>query len=198
MKSPQKREARKDKKPLPTLEELNFPNHRKLSRPKKSNKQALKRIARGDIFWDHRKIERLGQRYHNRYRRTSPFHVSLAKHKMSPAILKQIVEMLTLWNWNEETESFQTISQNETVSKAELNEVIVAAHEIPYESIPIRIDGLTENQYKVIDAALPWGSALGGTKIESDEVELTYEQSSRIIYHAINDKEKLFRKRKKK
>lgn len=159
---PARREARKPKQALPTLEEMNFPNHSKLTRPKKSNKQAIKRIRKGELLWDRKKVERAAKRRNpsaNSDPRPAPGEPEFFLPK---PIRKQMLQHMPSWTYDTASKAFKPINPDGTnvFTLTHAEELLKAFYALPDEPVSITVWNISWQDSQNLRKALPSGSLL--------------------------------------
>lgn len=186
MRNPQKRENKKAKQELPTLDSLNFPDTPKLTKPKATNKKALNLIAQGDYLWDKKRVERAAKKAAEK-RRKPLENMNLEKHFLAPEVLNHLISLLPSWQWDFKTQSFDPINGDnfdavsDTVGEDSFEELVWMILTLEDSPLPLKVNCLTFNQAAILEKALHRGSALGGTRVVVDEKELTAREIQAFI-----------------
>ena len=156
--NPQKRELRKSKKKLPTLEELNFPENPKLTKPKKNNRRAIKQIEQGNRLWDIRHSERVARRKAaHKSRLTEQAHINT--HRI-PFETKRIIKKIApSWDWSEDNKEIRVSNNGIIIATAsEFAELITAMKKLRPGGIAIKVGNINEDQLTKLKRAAPRGS----------------------------------------
>lgn len=159
--NPAPRERKKTKKPLPTLEELRFPKTPKISRPKKNDRQAIKRIAKGDFFWDKKRVERNAKR--SRWvNNEAEMHANIKKHHLPKSIRLEMLKSMPSWVYDNKSKAFRAVNSDGTfrVSQKHFEELLEAVHILPWSPVSLKVWNLHHDNLKEVRSVLPSGSVI--------------------------------------